>query len=326
MKGNRHDVVIFPGWKKQLEEDGLAALKEKRYNEALELFEKLEEYESASFEILTGKVMCLIELARYEEAIEVCERLMREDDSNYYTYLHIYVTILFQTSKYGEIVTILDEILSTENVPHTYREQFWQLFDISKKLYEDHQENSTREDVQLFIQKLENGSFLEQWRMISILRKNPVQKYVQELLPYLSREDIHPVIKTALIQWFMEQKVERNIEIKKFGQTKIINPIYLKDLMDYSFAKQVLYNISDIEQQNPSLYELAKQVLSRFLFIYFPFFPDEEDIPYISEAIINLAKDYLQMKYPVENDERVLDWMTKIKNLEEKYYSSIDGG
>ncbi|WP_102026856.1 tetratricopeptide repeat protein [Salirhabdus sp. Marseille-P4669] len=329
MKKSEQDIIIFPGWKKQLERDGLDALKEKRYEDALEHFEKLELYEASTFEMLTGKVICLIELGRYDDAISVCRKLMKEDVDNYYKYLHIYVTILFQTSQYGEIVSLLDEIFENEEIPHTYRQQFWQIYDLSKKFHDDQAESEYDDAIVTFIQRLDNGSFQEQWRLLSSIRKNTIHPYVNDLVPYLIDSKLNPVIKTGILQCFIEQQVDQNMQVHKFDQSAIFNPKELKDVMDTQFAKQILLKLSYVEDQDPTLFEFIRQILFRFLYIYFPFIPDEEQITDISEAVLSLALDYLQIdgeyqQMLEEPNEQRDNWKKKIQSLEMKYFSQIE--
>jgi tetratricopeptide (TPR) repeat protein len=327
-KEDNPDVVIFPGWKKQLEVDGLLALKEKRYEEALKNFEKLEEFDAANYEILTGKVIVYIELGRYEEAITICQQLMRVDDGNYFKYLHIYVTILFQTSQYDEIVSLLDEIFTNEEIPPTYREQFTQIYDLSKKLDEEQEEQQSHEDIQQFIHILDSGTFQEQWSLLSKVRRRLIQKEVSKIIPFFKDPELTPVMKTGILQWFIEQKVNRNIEVKKWNLNKVVNPANLKDVMDSSFAKQVLIYLQDIEQEDPTLFEIIRQILYRFLYVYFPFTPDDLDLTYIREAVLVLGLEYLSLdeyhELLIENDDRREEWVKKIRDLEKRYFSQIE--
>ncbi|QHS22932.1 tetratricopeptide repeat protein [Virgibacillus sp. MSP4-1] len=329
MKKKHQDVVIFPGWKRQLEQDGLEALKEKRYEDALEKILLLEDFEAASYEILTGKVICYIELGRFDEAIALCRKLMKEDEDNYYKYLHIYITVLFQTSQYEEITSLLDEIFATEDVPYTYREQFQQIYDLSQNFNQDQDHNKYNDkEIEYFVHNLDGGSFQEQWRLLSLLRKKPLQDYVDDFIPFFGDSELNPVMKTGLLQWFMEQEINKDIEVDKFNQIKIVNPTELNDIMDQAFAKEVMNSLDWVEQQDPTLFEFTRQILFRFLYIYFPFVPEQKDQTVITEAILSLALEYLQMddEYSMENEdsEEREYWKNEIQELEKKYFSQIE--
>src|SRR5699024_12350339 len=91
------NIILFPKWKTALEEERLQALKEQRYEDALKKLNELTGYQITNHEIYIGKLICLIELRGYDEAERLCESLIEYQDENYYHYLHIYLTNLFQT-------------------------------------------------------------------------------------------------------------------------------------------------------------------------------------------------------------------------------------
>ncbi|WP_054753473.1 tetratricopeptide repeat protein [Piscibacillus salipiscarius] len=150
MDYEQQDVVMFPGWRKELEAKTFEAVKHKNYKEALLHIEQLESFDEASNDILTAKVICLIETSQYEQAIGLCRKLMREDDENYYKYLHIYLTILFQNSQYAELVDLLDEIQNHESIPVEYEEPFKQLYDMSKQFQEQTPKRDSSEHMEHF--------------------------------------------------------------------------------------------------------------------------------------------------------------------------------
>src|SRR5690625_7874970 len=94
------NVVLFPKWKTSLEESSLQAMKEKRYETALEKLDELLSYKVNHYEIIIGKIICLMELNRYNEAQNICEDMLQHKNEDYYHYLHIYLTLLFQTKQY----------------------------------------------------------------------------------------------------------------------------------------------------------------------------------------------------------------------------------
>lgn len=72
------DIILFPKWQKLLEEESIAAIKERHFDEALEKLNLLISYQVNNDEVFTGKLICLMELERYEEAQDLCESLLLE--------------------------------------------------------------------------------------------------------------------------------------------------------------------------------------------------------------------------------------------------------
>ncbi|MGM8215526.1 hypothetical protein ACLIA0_08105 [Bacillaceae bacterium W0354] len=326
MNHEHDDVIMFPVWRQQLVNESLMAVKHKNYEEALIHIEKLETFHEATNEILTAKIICLIELNRYEEAIRLCRKLMREDEENYFKYLHIYLSILFQTSQYSEVVDLLDEIKENESIPEEYAHSYDQIYNMSKQFLSTAPDESS-EHIDRFIDTLESGNFQEQWKLLSIHRQHSLEPHLKQITPYLADTNLNPVIKTGILQWCMDEEVDVPLEIEKFGKNDLFKPSDLVDILETSFALSVLKQLEDIEQSDPTRFIFIKQILYRFLYIYFPYTPDEEDCTSIAEAVSYLASKYLQLDEKKLNQyisESSLKWAKKIENLEKKYFSQIE--
>ncbi|NIK11217.1 tetratricopeptide repeat protein [Alkalibacillus almallahensis] len=329
MSDDKQDVVMFPRWRKELENKTYEAIQKKYYEEALLHIKKLEDFNEASHDIITAKVIAYVELARYDEAISLCRRLMREDQDHYYKYLHIYLTILFQTSQYQDLIELLDEIFETETVPFEYQDAFQQLYDVSADMRASASETESVEHINHFIEALENGNFQEQWKLLSYHRKHEVDPYLEMVKPYLSDTRLNPVIKTGILQWFMEEKVEEAVEVEKFGESDHVRPVELSDVLDTSFAKSVIHYLEDVEQNDPTLFEFLKQILYRYLYIKFPFVPQptQNNVTDLGEAVLLLAQQYLQLNEGVDKHQEATpeqqEWMKDIERLEKIYFSQI---
>src|SRR5690625_118339 len=116
------NIILFPKWQKVLEEESVAAIKEKKFEDALEKLDNLLSYDVKNHDIYTGKLICLMELERYKEAQELCESLIEEKDSHYYQYIHIYLTLLFQTDQYDTLIDVVSVELESGNVPNHLQE------------------------------------------------------------------------------------------------------------------------------------------------------------------------------------------------------------
>lgn len=330
MTDHKADVVMFPKWKISLEQKGRTALQSKNYTEALEHFEQLISFDVANSEVMTGKLICLMELGRYEEAELICKELMRDDEENYFQYLHIYLTVLFQTSQYEELLDLLDEVFQSDEIPHDIRKQFWQLYDITKKLREDETSSEFIEDIDDFIAALESKDAKRQWRCLSKLRKQDVHPYVNELTPYLLQDYIQPVIKTALLQWMQDQKIDQEVEISKLGEKQVVNPSKLHDILSHPSSRQILNVLEAVEHDNPTLYEFIQQLLFRYMYVRFPIMPTDEETPSLAKAFFELGTSYLQLDhypYPLENygSQKEVDlWKQQIEYYEANYFSVLE--
>lgn len=330
MPDSNENVVMFPKWKSTLEQDGLNALQEKKYPEALERFEKLISFDAANSEVLTGKLICLMELGRYTEAENICKNLMKDDEENYFKYLHIYLTVLFQTNQYEELLDLLDEVFQSDDIPHEIRKQFWQLYDITKKLNADEVSSEHIENVDEFLASLNTKDVKKQWRFISKLKHQDVHPYIKEIAPYLQMDYIQPVIKTALLQWMQEHQVDQELEVTKLGDSITVNPSKLSDVLTHPSSESLLKHLDEVEQNNPTLYEFIEQLIFRYLYVRFPIMPKDEETPALAKAFFDLGTSYLQLNHeavPLENygsDKEVDLWKQQIEYYEANYFSVLD--
>ncbi|MFC0522419.1 tetratricopeptide repeat protein [Pontibacillus salicampi] len=330
MSNEKGDVVLFPKWKSTLESEGLAALKSKKYEQAIQSFDTLIEFDAASSEVLTGKLVSLMELGRYKEAESLCRELMHREDDHYFQYLHIYLTVLFQTGQYDELLELLDEVFESTDIPHDIRQQFWQLYEITDKLKVDEAQSEQAENLDELVLALQTEDTKLQWQLISKLKKVDVKPYVDQLVPFLELEKVQPVIKTALLQWMQVSGVERKVQIQKLGNTTVVTPNDLPDVLSHPASIHILHLLNEVEQNNPTLFDFIQQLLFRYMYVRFPIVPEDEELPYIAKALFELSKTYMQLeneKFPMQMalpEEEVNVWKQQIEYYELHYFSVLD--
>lgn len=291
---NKEDdnVILFPKWKIQLEEESLQALQEKKYDVALSKLDELISYHITNHEIFIGKLICLIELSRYEEAEQLCEYLIKEPDENYYHYLHIYLTILFQTNQYALLMDCIENELTSQAIPDSIREQFTQLYDLSSKMKLDIDSEKGKAYEQELQEAFETNNYQMQWRIIETMRKINY-KPTKELIDFLKKEEVHPVVKTSILQWLQDLNAAQKVTVHKFGLEEIVKPQDLPDIDSHRVMKQTMLLVNELEQSNPTLHELIKQLLYRYIYVRYPFFPPTEDVLPLAQALYDLAVDFM---------------------------------
>ncbi|KGX93617.1 hypothetical protein N781_10405 [Pontibacillus halophilus JSM 076056 = DSM 19796] len=328
MTKDKADVVLFPKWKTTLEQNGRTALEEKRYKDAIHYFDQLLQFKIETTEVLTGKLVCLMELGRYGEAEDICQHLMKEDEENYYQYLHIYLTILFQTAQYEELIDLLDEIFETEDIPEQVRIQFHQLYDVTKKLTEEEAPYDDTAQLDEFLLSLDQKDLRKQWQLLTKLRKRDVQPYIKQLLPYLEDEEIQPVIKTGLVQWMRDSNVDYEVTVRKFGEVVKVVPSELTDVLSHPRALGIFTLLRPVEDESPSLFELIQQQLFRYLYIRYPNLPTYDHDEAIATALHRIASsslsmEHLSLSFEAEESE-VQKWIDEILAFEREYFTILD--
>ncbi|MFQ3542592.1 hypothetical protein Q7A53_00775 [Halobacillus rhizosphaerae] len=325
MENKTGNIVIFPKWRTRLEKEGLQAVNEKRYQDAVASLQPLLEYGAASHDAITGLLMSWIELGYYEEAESLCKQQMKIEEDHYFEYLHIYITILFQDNRYQELVDLLDEVFNSEEVPHQNRTQLWQMYEVSRKLLEDTNKQVGEKLVHDFFKGMEEEDLHKQWRSVAQLHKQSADQYISMFKPILMKEAVHPIIKTAIIEWFRESKIEEAVTVFKFGKTAEVVPSELNLLQSEYIIKQIQMRLGAIEQSNPTMYEMLDQLLYHYCYVRYPLYPDENELPLVVEALKQLGHEYLQLPYSSKEDEEDVSLYKEEIELCEQHYLIIAG-
>lgn len=316
-QSNNSKIIPFPNLEDRLLHEGMEALKEKRYKEALQFFNQFEIYNQSYPEVQIGIVVCLLELGLYEDAKEKCERLLQEDIGNYFNVMQIYTTILIQLSEYDKVVTILEALFEEEKIPAEHAEELFHLLEFSRKS-SDHS-NGPRNpmessvNIQALGHILENGNISEQLQAIQNLKHEPTISELTEVLKnVLGNRTTHPVIQSMVLQLMIEKEIHDSVVIQKFDWTMKLNLDEAIEIFEHPFTIQVLNKLEDILiHENPTLFDAVKELWERFLFVLFPFQPEPLDVSVWSGALhkfgyqlfgIDIADEEIEAIYHIEID------------------------
>lgn len=322
MQNNSENIIMFPKWKMALENESLQALEDKKYKEALSKLNILISYGNNDHEIVLGKMICLMELERFEEAQEVCEELLTYKDENYYHYFHLYLTILFQTSQYDILIEQVEHELLNNNLPKIFKEQFQQLLTMSKQMQDSIIRKESGGNKKELFQIINGNNYLRQWQLLENMRKMGTRP-MDEINLLLKNEKIHPAIKTVIFKWLQDQKVDEYFLVQKFGKEIKVNPSKIAKIRDHYVTKQTLLLISELEQNNPSLFIMLEQLLYRYIYILYPLVPAIEDVPKIAEALSLIGEQYLHNNEQ-DIDENMEYYIDEIKMCEALFLSIIE--
>ncbi|KPB05495.1 tetratricopeptide repeat protein [Bacillus sp. CHD6a] len=277
-------IVEFPNLKQRLLEKAMQMMKEKKFSDALELFEQARENDYAYAEVELGMVVCYMELGQLTEAKNRCKKMLREDVGEYFHVLQIYITILIQLKEYAEVKTTIEAILEEDKLPAQYAQNFYQLLEFARKMLPSEENESIEPDYhdqedELFL--LHEGTVQKQYELIQSLKHRNIRPLIPDIQQYLEDELKHPVLKTFLIHILVEQGWDKETEVIKMGQRTIIVPSNLKSGEEDPFLNKIISILEDkVESDNPTLYEGLKEMLVRIHTVQFPipFTPDKPEV------------------------------------------------
>ncbi|MEI5905643.1 tetratricopeptide repeat protein [Bacillus spongiae] len=269
------NVVYFPHIKERLMEKGLDSLQQKKYKESAELLKEALQLGYDQPELYMALILALYESGQYDQARLYCKNLLQEGKGDYYEVIELYIMILIQLNEHEEVVLMLNALFEEQNVPLHKEDHFKQLLSISQKIVSGEQLKTAQEEqVQEEKGKLPlfSGSFQEQLVRIGELAERNIVPFRNELISYLSEEKAHPILQTMVLNVLREHQVNEEVQVVKLGESKKVNPANLTDVFDSSFYKQLLFFAEEmVEQQNPTLFELMKDVIDRHSFLMYPF-------------------------------------------------------
>lgn len=275
----RSNIIPFPNLKERYIDKGMALLKEKKYHEALDMFSEAKNLNEDKAELYLGMAICFMELGELTEAKEICKKMLLEDIGHYFTVLQIYLTILIQLREYHEVQATIEAVLEENHLPAESAEHFYKLLEFSRKMTQndedifedDNDEGSTYiEDI------LENTN--KQMAYIQSLQDRNLSKHYSSLKVLLENPNSHPMIKSMILHLMIENEVEKEVTVYKFGESVTVIPAKLNDIADLPFTKKVLNILDDtLGQENPTLFEAVKELWIRHLYVLFPLLPQPTD-------------------------------------------------
>lgn len=273
-------VIQFPKLKERLLDKGMDAIKDKNYKHALDLLSQAKEIDQKNDEIEFGIVMCLFEMGRLEEAKQGCKRMLLEDIGDYFNVLQFYLTILIQLGEYTEVKTTLEAVFQEDQVPPQHAENLYQLLEFSRRYTSNREEimdgEFERENKYEQIRRilLEETDKNEQIKLLHTLKESNISKYLDLIQQYLIDPTKDVVIKTMIIQLLIDHSIEKKITVEKLGEEVIVIPSKLTDIIDNDYAQQVLNGLEEsLANDNPSLFEVSKEIWFRYLYVTYPFLP-----------------------------------------------------
>ncbi|MDY0396896.1 hypothetical protein RWE15_24630 [Virgibacillus halophilus] len=168
---------------------------------------------------------------------------------------------------------------------------------------------------------MEEEDIQKQWRTIEALRKMKLKPSSWEI-QLLREEFIHPVVKTAIVEWLQTIGAVEAVHIHKFGMKATINPSELPSFSQHPAVSAILSTYDDIEQKNPTLYQMLQKLLNHYAYVRFPFMPERSEVNKIASAILYIGKKYLNLPTDDGASGEMQNYLSEVE-LCDRLYASI---
>ena len=238
------------------------------------------------------RLVCFIGLGEYEKARVEGIHAKSLAKETYYDVVSMYIMALKELGYYEEAINILIEELSMPYIPYQYENLFNTAYDellLEKKeaRYEVESQNqifSVEEIEQLLNKKDCNEDLL--YMAIDQLQQLNVRMLIPTIREYLIDPHKHFFAKTLLIEIMIDQQVDEEMEVEKFGQHYSFNPSYMPLVLEQLAYQGILkYLENALESENPSLFEQCQEYLEYLLYSFYPQEIDEMDFNVWAAAI-----------------------------------------
>ena len=326
--GNQNDnIVLFPKQRKDLESKAFHAMDEKDYLDALKYFDQLIDHGVDDQAIHLGKLTSLIELGEEKDAEELCEELIAKKDENYFSYINLYATLLFQSHKHKAVAQLLEEALIAEDIPAHLKSQFEKLYSVNQPLVNEQIEQEERITIRELTEAFETNDSLAQWHLVNHLQNVDIEPYINLFKDMLKSPEVNPVIKTVIIGLLQAKSIDQEFIIEKFSIEMTIDPSIYPFKNDHPFRKAFRKAMESCEQENPTFCQLCEQLIDRYFYVLYPFTPKLSKLEPFKQAIILIVKSSLDGKKPTydESDSKEIEGIVnQIIEVEKIYFSIIE--
>lgn len=330
-KSNKNNIIRFPNLNGRLLEKGMDSLKSKKYDESLSCFEQLLHSDPMHAQGNLGLVLSLVELGRLHEAKKRCDRMLKEGIGEYYDVLQIYLSILVQLSEYITVVSVIEAVLEEQKIPADKAETFYQLLQFSRKVIEQEGIPEVKRDPEPKVNEnpdfhtlkelLSSDRADSQWIAVQQLKRLGAEITVPLFESFLIDEKKHPAVKSLILQYLKENQINKIVKLEKYGQTDEVDIAELIELNEHPFYKEVRTLIQDeLEQENPSLLDIALAVWKDYALALYPFSPQPENKLLWFEASVMAASILCGIEESMESEDEELQHAVKLLVELERFY------
>lgn len=290
------NIILFPKMKEQLAEDIEKEMKKGNYSGALEKLDVLREHGFVSYPIHIQTLISYIRLNRFTEAEMLCEELLEENNQHYFDYLDYYIMILYEAGKYQAVIDRVDEEEQTGELPEEYQMKFGEIKRIAKQM----NEWESMELIKSFQQAVKDNRPTKQYYLIQKWRKLHTQAPAI-FYDLLKEEDIHPVIKTILFLQLADEMVTKEVFIRKFTYEMEIIPRITPKIENHPIYQKTIQQLEQMEQENPTMYVLMKEMYDQYCFVMYPFMHTESEIEIMVSTLFQIVQVHFGNEPKKEN-------------------------
>lgn len=320
IKPNRlsKNIVLFPGTIDILIARAHECVEKGQFEQANELFHEALQYFEGDELTLNVYSYSLYETKDYEKAKEICEKLLKIGPTMYFEVMELYLTICIQLKQFHQVEKLITTLLEEEKIPQEQIYKFKKLKELNANIAESKlmQDNSSNNAVQ--VEKFELNNFLtlsknDQVKEIHLLASMNIRPIVPQLKQIVEHAYCHPFVKSMILILCVEQQVDIEMKVEKFGKVLDVNPSLLTVPTKMPQYLSILKMIEKQLDDNPTFLEMVESIMTKHAIVTFPF----EWLDYEPEFVAKSYISYVETLFGniIEIDDEFLQFIHYLEKL-----------
>ena len=300
------NVIVFPTTVNRLLAEGMTFLKEEKYEDARDSLYQVLTYEPEHAAALGGYAYCLYELGEFEEALEVCEELLKIGPIHYLETMELYISILMQVREFEEAEKMIELLIEEKVLPEERLEQFQQLRDLNERIAA----NASVEKVDASLYEIDTFLALrpsEQEQLILDLPTTSYQALKKRLLAIIEHPESDLLTKTYILYMLYQEKIEAEVNVQKFNYTGTFNVNDLPDPMNNARIRKITAIMEEELAKDPTRLELVKELFERHIYLLYPFIWDDYDEVEVAQGYMDYTEGLFTGMSSFNEDEKLME-------------------
>lgn len=316
------NIVVFPGTVENLVNQAQSHVLQSQFHLANECFEKALQFTEGDEFILTAYAYSLYEVKSFEKAKVICEEILKLGPMMYLEVMELYLTISMQLKEFNQVERIIDSLIDEGAIPNEQMDKFNRLKELNATIAE---KAEFTEEVQFLEEQMDPNTFelksflshtpAEQMNQIHSLSMVNIRPLTPHLKNIIESELTHLFIKSLVLILFVEQQIDEELLISKFGKTEVVNPTNLKLPTNTTQFEEIVSIITNRFEQEPSSLEMVVNLIAKHAIVTYPF----EWLDFDTQDVAQTYIDFVQIMFGSvqETNEELYEFLQKLEKLTE---------
>lgn len=265
-------IILFPKQKERVYVELTEAINDGNFALALQKVTQLIDYGELHEELIDINCYCLMQLEDYEELVGFSVLMKEVDDRLFEVCLGYYIEALYELEKYKEVIELYHEV-EMDMADEKNLDIFYDLaLQMNAQKIERYMKQFNRAKL--------NQDHQESYRLMNLLLES-----LTAPIPYIEKQltlpNVHPLVKTAIIDFYREKELSKLLEVEKFELTSQFEVESLVDVHNESSFLALIEQFDYLLHKDPAKYNLYVQLMTQYFKIMYPFTVSDEDLPVV---------------------------------------------